>query len=191
MQEQEYSLVVPQEKIYDQIYQDYLVFLKQAKIMVSEYYDSLDLTLLKSGIVFRFRIDDGKSIVQIKKKVDLTADNLLISESKEEVQSSLAASKGMQFIKKQYPQVDLQKVLTLRTLRQLYYCDDFDFILDKTQYENHLTGQQGTIYEIEMEILNLNKGDIKFIQELGQKYNLQKNQYTKIERILLTELPKL
>lgn len=189
MQEQEYSLVVPQEKIYDQIYQDYLVFLKQAKIMVSEYYDSLDLTLLKAGIVFRFRIDDGKSIVQIKKKVELTPDNLLISESKEEVQSSLVASKGMQFIKKQYPQVDLQKVLTLRTLRQLYYCDDFDFILDKTQYENHLTGKQGTIYEIEMEILNLNKGDVKFIQELGEKYNLQKNQYTKIERILLNQLP--
>ena len=188
MQEQEYRLVIPKEKVYNQIYQDHLRFLKQAKIMVSDYYDSPEFRLLRDGIVLRFRIDDGRSIVQIKKKIRVTADNLFISESKEDEENKLEDSKDYRFIMNLYENINLQKVLTMRTMRQHYYCEDFDFILDKTQYENQLTGMKGTLFGIEMEILSLNKGEIKFIREMEQKYQLQKSRYTKMEMVLFNHL---
>lgn len=185
MQEQEYRLTVPNEEIYNQIYQDYVGSLKQAKIMISDYYDAKDLTMLKEGVVLRQRLDDGRTIVQMKKKLQITDDNLFISESKEEVQSSLEGSKMYHFVLSQFKQPKLINVLTLRTLRQMYYGQDFDFILDKTYYEDKIHNKKGLLFEIEMEILNLNTGDKAFLERMEKKYHLEKNRYTKMERILL------
>ncbi|MFA6027457.1 MAG: CYTH domain-containing protein [Patescibacteria group bacterium] len=185
MQAQEYRLTVPNEEVYNQIYKDYVGSLKQAKIMISDYYDTKDLTMLKEGVVLRQRVDDGRTIVQMKKQLKLTEDNLFISESKEEVQSNLEGSKMYHFVLNQFKQAKLENVLTLRTLRQMYFAQDFDFILDKTFYEDKIHNKKGQLFEIEMEILNLNTGDKAFIERMEKKYHLEKSHYTKMERILL------
>lgn len=191
MQEQEYKLTVPSEEIYDQIYQDYGPCLKQAKIMISDYFDTPDLKLLNEGIVVRQRTEDGRNVVQTKKKLEVTGENLFISESKEEIQSEITASKMYHYILQEYNLGELQKVLTLRTLRQMYFCEDFDFTLDKSQYKDYLHKSEGVMYELEMEILSLNKGDISFIQKMEKKYGLDKSRYNKMEKILFQHISTL
>ncbi|MFH0818737.1 MAG: CYTH domain-containing protein [Patescibacteria group bacterium] len=181
---QEFRLTVPNENVYDNIYNDYIACLKQAKIMISDYYDSADLKLLRQGIMFRLRMEDGHKIVQTKKSIVVKADGLFVSESKEEIKDSISASRMHDFLLRGNKIDKFHKYLTLRTLRQMYFCSKFDFILDKTQYENHLTKESGVLYEIEMEILSFNENDRRFLSTLMSKYNLVKSKENKVERIM-------
>lgn len=184
MQTQEYRLTINDEETYNKIYEEYSEHLRQAKIMISDYFDSELLTLLKDKVFIRLRVEDGRTVVQTKKQLQLSTDKLFVSESKEELEANIKDSKMYKYLLKQYNLNSLHKVLTLRTMRQMYFCENFDFILDKTEYFNHLNNEKGVLFELQMDIFSLSKGDENFLKELQDKYHLEKSTCTKMERIL-------
>ena len=187
MIEQEYRLKIPNKKIWDEINKEYFKCLKRAVIFDSDYYDTPDLKLLDNGVLLRQRFYEGKVYVQAKKRVRLKDEFIIVSEMKEEMQKNIKASKLYSFILAEQHIPEVEKVLTLHSKRHYFNCPKYGFILDESEYEDHLRKVTGTIYELRMEVFTNRKEDIDFLKSVAKKYGLFFMTANKLQRIILAQ----